>query len=110
MRSAGLEPERRASLSSVGQLTGRDRVKRIVLVAAAVAAVASSTAGAAPLVKGPAYTWGLNTHGQLGLGYSSNDVNTPTKVVSLGQVRGVAAGERPPPPPRKDGNTLAVGG
>ena len=51
-------------------------MKRIVLVAAAVAAVASSTAGAAPLVKGPAYTWGLNTHGQLGLGYSSNDVNT----------------------------------
>jgi alpha-tubulin suppressor-like RCC1 family protein len=84
-------------------------VKRIVLVAAAVAAVASSTAGAAPLVKGPAYTWGLNTHGQLGLGYSSNDVNTPTKVVSLGQVRGVAAGQRHTLAARKDGTIWAFG-
>src|SRR3982751_5415773 len=109
MRSPGLEPERRATLSSVRQLTGRGRVKRIVLVAAAVTAVASSTAGAAPLVKGPAYTWGLNTHGQLGLGYSSNDLNTPTKVVSLGQVRGVAAGQRHTLAARKDGTIWAFG-
>jgi len=58
---------------------------------------AISTSGMHSLVlmaNGDVYSFGMNSNGQLGLGYTSAPVTTPTKIPMSGPIKGISAGWR----------------
>jgi len=77
-----------------------------VIVGAVVLATGTG-AQAAPVAKGPAFTWGSNTHGQLG--FAGSSTAAPTKLAGVGQVTAVAAGQRHTLVVARDGTAWAFG-